>query len=93
MNIKISTQEQLDQIRIGHIIRRFPRTGTPEQAFDESRITETDIFTIRSVNKSNNVMELVMTESAAVLFASPGDIGRLFIKSSDLLLQSRWWLS
>ena len=37
------------------------------------------------------ICSLVMTGASIHMFCSPGDIGRLFIKSYNLLTDGIWW--
>lgn len=90
-NKKITTA-QVDLLRIGAIIWRFPSSGAPEEQFDVTRKENTDAFEIRSINLKNNMIELVTPSDTRAFFSSPGDISHLFIKSSNLVAQGIWWM-
>ncbi|RYD56878.1 MAG: hypothetical protein EOP56_10835 [Sphingobacteriales bacterium] len=89
---KVSTLSQTSLLRKGDIIQRFPTQGEPQNIFDESRPKHTDTFEIRSINRVNDMVELVMTGDSITMFSSAGDIGKVFIKSYDLIEQRVWWI-
>lgn len=91
MKIKLVTLEQVDALKKGDIIERYPSHGPSCDVFDASDKKHTDIYEIRSSNANNNMLELVMTGASVHMFSSPGDIGRLFIKSYNLLTDGIWW--
>lgn len=91
MQTKISTQEQVSRLKVGNIIKRFPSCGQPEELFDSQKVGLIDIFVIKSIHPYNNMIGLVMTGASICLFASPVDIGRLFIHKDNLVKQNIWW--
>lgn len=91
MKIKLVTLEQVDALKKGDIIEGYPSHGPSCDVFDASDKKHTDIYEIRSSNANNNMLELVMTGASVHMFSSPGDIGRLFIKSYNLLTDGIWW--
>lgn len=85
------TSEQLLLLREGNTITRFPCDGNPESEFNEDRTDQIHSFQIRSINPANDMMELIINHST-FMYASPGDINHLFIKSQDLVNQKIWWM-
>lgn len=91
MKAKLVTLEQVSLLKKGDIIERYPSHGPSCDVFDESDKKHIDIYRIRSSNANNHMLELVMTGASIHMFCSPGDIGRLFIKSYNLLTDGIWW--
>lgn len=89
---KISLPAQVAGLQVGGILKRFPSQGTPENIFDEERPKDIDTYEIESINLPGEMIGLVMSGSSISLFASPGRIGRLFIKTRHLLEQNLWWI-
>jgi hypothetical protein len=93
MNTKLGTLAQVALLREGDTIKRFPSncSDIPTDKFDERRINNIDTYTIRSINTQNEMLGLVSITSEQVC-ASPGRVGRLFIKSCDLVAEDVWWV-
>lgn len=87
---KISTALQLSNLNKGDIITRFPTDGDPTEKFDHDHPHNTDVFEIRAIS-TNNVMELVAPGNTVPVYASPGNVRRLFINSADMLTENKWW--
>ncbi len=83
--------EQLLLLREGNTLTRYPCDGIPENEFNEKNVDQIHSFQIISINADTNVMELIIDHSA-FMYASPGDINHLFIKSHDLVDQKIWWM-
>lgn len=92
MKTKVATLSQTAMLRIGDIIQRFPSQGDPQDTFDEGRQKHIDTFEIRSINLTNDMVELVMVGDSVHMFAKAGDVGRRFIKSYDLIEERIWWI-
>jgi hypothetical protein len=82
MDIKISTLQQVAAMNVGNILKRIH----PEHDGG------TDVFEVKSINTSNDMIGLVMTGDSVVGYGAPGDIGRLFIRSANLMQQDIWWI-
>ena len=91
MKIKLSSMKQIALLIQGNVIVRFTSYGDPVDVYDKEQKKYIDTFEIRSINKKYEMFELVMTGASVSLFSSPGDIGRLFIKSHDLIKENIWW--
>jgi hypothetical protein len=91
MNIKLTTALQVAGLREGDTIKRFPSKGEPQATFDENSKKLIDVFEIKGINKSNNMMSLVMSGTSQAMFSNPGDVGRLFISAGDVVDQQLWW--
>lgn len=91
MKTKLITLEQVSLLKKHDIIEKYPSRGSSREIFDERDTELIDIYEIRSFNLNNNMLELVMTGSSVHMLSLAGDIGRLFIKSCDLLTGGIWW--
>lgn len=91
MKTKLVTLAQVSLLKKGDIIERYPSHGPACDIYDATDKKHIDIYEIRSSNANNQMLELVMTGASVHMFSSPGDIGRLFIKSYDLLTDGIWW--
>ncbi len=89
MNNKIATLLQLSNLNIGDIITRYPTNGDATDKFVNVP-GNTDVFQIRSIN-AQQVLELVAPCGSVPVYASAGDVRRLFIKSADILTENTWW--
>lgn len=89
---KVCTLSQTAMLRQGDIIQRFPTQGAPQDIFDGARQKHIDTYEIRSINRVNDMVELVMTGASVHMFSKAGDIGRVFIKSYDLIEERVWWI-
>ncbi len=93
MQIKLVTPEQLDQLKVGNILTRFPSNGKPEDKFDESRKNDIDVFEILTINRQDQIVKLILADDAIEIFTWPGDIERLNIKLSTIISEKKWWIS
>lgn len=91
MKTKLVTLAQVSSLKKGDIIERYPSYGESREVFDETDTTLIDAFEIRSFNQNNEMLELVMTGTSGFFLPLPGDTGRLFIKSYNLLGGGIWW--
>jgi hypothetical protein len=91
MEIKLSSMTQIALLAEGNVLQRFPNYGVPEDIFDGGRKKYIDTYEIRSINRKYDMFELVMTGASVSLFSSAGDVGRIFIKSYDLVNEGIWW--
>lgn len=92
MSVKLTTLEQVSLLSQGDIVIRYPNNGKQEEVFDEERKSDIETYEIRSINPVNQMIGLVMTKSSRPIFALPVEIGRLFIKSYDLVNEKVWWI-
>jgi hypothetical protein len=88
---KIATSLQLSDLKIGDIITRYPTDGEPTDVFDNDQPRNTDVFQVRSLS-INKVLELIAPDRSVPVFASAGDVRRLFMRSEDILSDNVWWL-
>ena len=87
---QLTTLAQLARLAVGDILWMHPLTGSAwDGAIDGDSV---DAYEIRSINQHNKMIELVMTTSSRIRFASPADVGRLFIKSNNLITDGDWWI-
>lgn len=91
MYTKIMEAAQAAALKVGAILKRYPSSGKPEELFDKDNDRYTDTYIITSINKNSKMIGLVMTGPSLQLFASPGDVGRLFIHPKDMAEQKIWW--
>lgn len=92
MYTKINLPAQIAGLQVGDILKRFPSQGPPENVFDEERPKEIDTYEIQFINLPGEMIGLVMSGNSISLFASPGRIGRLFIKTDMMQEQNLWWI-
>lgn len=91
MSTQKVTSALLLLLKEGKTIIRYPCEGKPVDQFDEDNISQIQAFKIESINSSTDMMELII-KHAPFMYASPGDINHLFIKSQDIALQKIWWI-
>lgn len=92
MHYKLITAAQVARLRQGDILQKFPLDGHSETIFDEHDTGLSEAYEIRCINADNQMIELVMTPGSRIQFASPADVGRMFIKSGYLVTESVWWM-
>ena len=92
MPVKITTLQQVTQLLIGDVLLKCIPNIDQGNMSDEKDQKQTEIYEIRNINTGNQMMELVTPISYRILFPSPGDIGRLFIRSGHLITENVWWL-
>lgn len=93
MNIKLTTLQQVSQLKTGDIITKFPSMGTSEQLFDETRTKDIAAYEVKAINLSNNMLSLVTSANNPLISPSPNDIGRLFIHADNLVSDKTWWIN
>lgn len=91
MSTQKVTSALLLLLKEGKTIIRYPCDGKPEDKFNEDNIGQIHSFKITSINSSTGIMELIIRHDP-FMYASPGDINHLFIKSQDIVLQKIWWV-
>ncbi|MGN7786486.1 hypothetical protein ACTJIJ_18280 [Niabella sp. 22666] len=91
MSTQKVTSALLLLLKEGNTIIRYPCEGKPVDQFDKDNISQIHAFKIESINSSTDMMELII-KHAPFMYASPGDINHLFIKSQDIVLQKIWWI-
>lgn len=92
MNVKITTPEQVAGLQKGDILFRGPCEDTATENAPGKPNMYKDTYEIQSVNKIYNVYSLIQANFRTMAFASPVDIGRLFIKGPDLVNEKNWWI-
>ena len=92
MKTKITTAEQLKQLRPGDTIVKYPLNGEVELHYDETQQPRSDTYDIAEINDSNDMVYLVMREPGGTILSLPGRTSRLFIHKPLLLAQGIWWV-
>ena len=92
MNIKIDSFLQTAALKTGDIINNYPRNGPPVLTFDSTQKDRIECFEVVFANKNTTMVSLVLAKESRILFASPGDVSKLFISEKDLIKQGVWWL-
>lgn len=95
MNIKLTAPDQVAQMRVGDMIKRFPFNSTddrPLDFFDENQARHINTYEIRAIDYTNSIFSLVEANFRSIVCASAVDIGRLFIKAADLITEKVWWI-
>ncbi|WP_162903034.1 hypothetical protein [Taibaiella koreensis] len=91
MPVKISTLSQLEILREGDILRKFPSHGASEPDFDETRQEDIDTYEINFYNRKEQLFRLTLNDKSGI-FTWPGDMERLNIKLLDLVIENKWWV-
>ncbi|WP_118951605.1 hypothetical protein [Taibaiella helva] len=87
----INTEEQLAQLRDGNLITKYYGViGTSPDVFDKDNSIA---YRINKINATNQMIELIGVEDPFIILFSPGHLNRMFIRSSDLLIEGNWWLT
>ena len=68
MPIKLSHLLQLEQLGIGHILKKFPVDDKPEDNFDWNRKKEINTYEIKGFNHKDGTWKLVQIDDAVELF-------------------------
>ena len=88
MHLKITTAQQVAQLLKGDVLLKCPLNSDPGNTDDKQYQKRIEAYEIRYINTDNEMVELVTTAGSRIMFASPGDIGRLFIKSGHLITEN-----
>lgn len=88
---KLTTTDQMELLREGDILYRFPSKGAPEATFTEYRKEEIDVYKIRSINRNDGIIRLVVADEALQMFTWPEDIERLDMKKARMISEGIWW--
>lgn len=94
MYTKLTSLNQVKLLRKGDLIKRFPyndKDDRPKDQFDDSNPGNIASYEVRSISE-DGVFSLIESRSRTLSFASPVDVGRLFIKGSDLISEKVWWI-
>lgn len=91
MHNKLNSLEQVSNLHIGDIIKKFPNDYKPEEVFDDKRTRDIDTYKVRHIHAITGIVELSMTGNSIIMFASPVDIGHLYMKPSDFTQERVWW--
>lgn len=91
---KLTTLTQIALLHVGDILQKFPVNcdDVSQDIFDESRTKHISRYEIRYINQLNGMFSLVTANSRTQMLAAPVDIGRLFIRSFDLITEKLWWI-
>ena len=92
MPVKISTFHQLNALREGDILQKFPAYGRPESRFDNTRTEDIVTYEIKIINNVNQSLHLAVNENVDV-FSWPGDLKRINITTASILVENVWWIS
>jgi hypothetical protein len=93
MKTKLTTMVQVALLREGDTVKRFPSNcnDVAQDKFDEQRTNNIDTYTIKRINPQNDMFWLV-SSATQQMFATAGEIGRVSIKSQELVTESVWWV-
>lgn len=92
MPIKLTSLQQLEQLNIGTLLKKFPTGKKPEGEFDWKRKEEIDTYEIKAFNRKDNTFKLIQIKGLEELFAWPDDIEYLNISFSKLISEKVWWM-
>ncbi len=87
--------KQLDSLKKGDIIKRFPFNSDngPQAIFDEMQTRHINTYEVLSIDQRKNIFSLIIANHNEIAFASPVDIDRLFIAGKDLISDDVWWIN
>jgi len=89
---KITTQEQVNGLKTGNAITRYPPYSNMQQEFDAKEVKSINVFEIKTINTLTGMMGLISTDNHKdYLSGSPVYVGRLNIKSAELM-DGYWWI-
>ncbi|WP_157977335.1 hypothetical protein [Taibaiella helva] len=91
MYIKITKSSTVALSHEGDVLWMYPFNGDPEDFFNEQDKKRAEAYEIRLINHVNGMMTLLNPADSRIMFAPPGEVGRLFIKSDHLVTQNIWW--
>ncbi len=81
------------KLLIGDILFKCPMSKDSKNMNDKQYEKDAEAYEISYINPGNQMIYLVTPVSARAMFSSPGDVGRLFVKSGHLITENVWWLS
>lgn len=90
---KLVSMDQLEQLKEGDKIHKYPAAGKPQKTFDPDRKQDIVTYKIRSINKQDGTLRLVVVEETLEIFTWPGDIGHLDIRKPGMLTEAVWWIA
>lgn len=87
MRVKIVTFQQLNDLKEGDVLQKFPAYTHSDNAGFEEVIT----YEIKTINRANQTLNLSVNEDSRI-FSWPGDLKRINIKASNMLVENVWWI-
>ena len=95
MKNKITTAEQVALLREGDILERFPCNcdDGPAERFDETRVRHILKYKIRAINADTGMFYMISGNFGIDGYSAPVNIGRLFIRNTDLVAEKTWWVA
>lgn len=93
MHQKLKNQDQLEMLKEGDLLYKFPSTGAPEANFITQRQGDIDTYMIRAINRNEDIVKLVTADGSTQMFTWPEDVERLNISRSLLITEGVWWIS
>ncbi len=92
MQQKLTDIHQLELLKAGDILYRFPVAGLPETIFDQQRYEDIIVYKVKSINKQLEIIRLTIAEEGQVMFTWPGDVEYLNMNTSKLIAEGVWWM-
>lgn len=92
MQQKLTDINQLELLKAGDILYRFPVAGLPETIFDGQRHDDIIVYKVKSINKQLETVRLSVAEEGQEMFTWPGDVEYLNINTSKLITEGLWWI-
>ena len=88
MRSQIVNTGQTELLKVKDVLQRiYCRTWA-----DGTTIETIEFFEIRSIKTATGMVELAMTGTSIWPFASPWQIGRLYIATASLIVEGIWWI-
>ena len=87
MRVKIVTFQQLNDLKEGDVLQKCPALSHSDNAAFEEMIT----YEIQTINRANQTLNLSVNEDSGI-FSWPGDLKRINVKASSMLVENVWWI-
>lgn len=72
LKAKIEAMSQINQLKVGGRIMKFPDQGIAEEPFKVSHPSGIEIYDIKSLDMEHKVIGLELAPESRIQFASPG---------------------
>ena len=92
MAIKLTSLQQLEQLRIGNILKKIPIGSKPDRKFNWYNKDEIETYEVKGFNLKENVLKLAQIDESVELFEWPGDVRYTNISCFTILSEKVWWI-
>lgn len=92
MAVKLTSLQQLEQLRIGNILKKLPIGAKPDRKFNWYDRNEIDTYEVKGFNLKENILKLTQIEEPLELFEWPNDVRYTNISSFKIISEKVWWI-